>query len=135
MPQEEDEAKEAIEKYLGFPPPRMAGYHLAVKLFIRSEDIRQFTDETGNKMLIEVPDEVGVNDRYRSCTALVVSMGPDAYKGKRFEGSGPWCKVGDWVVIPRNEGTQIQYRGYTMHFIPDDRVLAIVEDPTYVVKC
>jgi co-chaperonin GroES (HSP10) len=139
---EEQEAKDFIEKHLGFPPPRMAGYHMAVKIYIREEDVHQVKDEEGKPVIgsngkpiyIALPDSTRVNDKFRNCTALVVSMGPEAYKGERFKESGPWCKVGDWVVIPRNEGVQVNYRGIPMQFIPDDRVLAIVEDPTYVTR-
>lgn len=139
---EEQEARDFIEKHLGFPPPRMAGYHMAVKIYVREEDVHQLKDEEGNPILgadgkpmyIALPGTVTAHDKWRSCTALVVSMGPEAYKGERFKESGPWCKVGDWVVIPRNEGTQVNYRGIPMQFIPDDRVLAIIEDPTYVTR-
>jgi co-chaperonin GroES (HSP10) len=132
---EEQEAKEFIEKHLGFPAPRMAGYHMAVKIYVRPEDIHTFVDEnTGETKSIYLPHTVTAHDKYRSCTALIVSMGPEAYKHERFKESGPWCKVGDWVVIPRNEGTQVNYRGVPMQFIPDDRVLAIVEDPTHVTR-
>lgn len=141
-PQEEQEAKSIIAKHLGFEPPRMAGYHMAVKIYIRAEDVHVMTDETGEPIIgddgkakyIALPDMVTAHDKFRNCTALVVSMGPDCYTGDRFKDSGPWCKVGDWVVIPRNEGTQVNYRGIPMQFIPDDRVLAIVEDPSYVTR-
>lgn len=133
-PDEEVDAAKFIEEHLGFPPPRTCGYHLSVKVYIRGKDVKSFVDNNGNKTLIEIPDVVGVEDRYRSCTALVLSMGPDSYKGKRFEDSGPWCKVGDWIVIPRNEGTQLNYRGTIIQVIPDDRVLMVVEDPSHVTK-
>lgn len=139
---EEQLAKEYIEKHLGFPPPRTAGYHMAVKIYVREEDVHQLKDDSGNPLLdssgkpmsIYLPAAVTAGDKWRSCVALVVAQGPESYKGSRFEKSGPWCKVGDWVVIPRNEGTQISYRGIPMQIIPDDRVLAIIEDPNYVTR-
>jgi len=133
-PEEEADARAFIQEHLGFEAPRPCGYHIAVKLYIRGDDVKKFVDDAGNEMLIEVPDVVAVEDRYRSCTALVLAVGPDSYKGKRFEESGPWCKVGDWVVIPRNEGTQLNYRGTIIQVLPDDRVLMTVEDPSHVTK-
>ena len=148
-PHEEEAAKEYIKEHLvsasgldDFEPPRPAGYHMAVKLYIRSEDVHGLKDDAGNAiigadgkpMFIALPASVTTNDKWRTCVALVVAQGPEAYQGDRFKRSGPWCKVGDWVVLPRNEGTQINYRGIPMQIIPDDRVLAIVEDPTYVTR-
>lgn len=132
---EEKEAKEFIQKHLGFLPPRVAGYYMAVKIYLRPEEITTVVDEvTGEKKSIYLPETVTANDKYRSCTALVVAMGNECYKGKRFRNSGPWCKVGDWVAIPRNEGTQLNYRGIPMQFIPDDRILCVVEDPAYITR-
>ena len=132
---EEQEAKELIEKHLGFPAPRATGYYMAVKIYLRPEEIATVVDEvTGKTKSIYLPESVTANDKYRNCTALVVSQGSECYKGKRFKNSGPWCKIGDWIAIPRNEGTQLNYRGIPMQFIPDDRVLCVVEDPSYITR-
>ena len=63
----------------------------------------------------------------------VLAMGPEAYKGKRFEHSGPWCKKGDWVVFARYAGSRIQIEGGEVRLLNDDEVLATVEDPTDVL--
>jgi len=131
---EEEEAKKFIEQHLGFPAPRVCGYYMAVKLYVRPEEVSTFTDKDGKEIKIILPESARVEDKWRSCTALVLSQGPQCYKGKKFKDSGPWCKVGDWIVIPRNEGVQVNYRGIPMQYIPDDRVLGIIEDPTHVVR-
>jgi co-chaperonin GroES (HSP10) len=131
---EEEEAKKIIEEHLGFPAPRVTGYHLAVKIYVREQDVHSFIDDKGEKKFIALPDSVTANDKFRNCTALVVSVGAGAYKGERFAETGPWCKVGDWVVIPRNEGTQVNYRGIPMQLIPDDRILCVIEDPSHVTR-
>jgi co-chaperonin GroES (HSP10) len=128
------QAKQIIEEQLGFPVPRVCGYHMAVKIFVRPEETKEILGDDGISRKIYLPHTVTVHDKYRSCTALVLSMGSEAYKGDRFKDSGPWCKVGDWVVIPRNEGVQINYREVPMQIIPDDRVLCIVEDPSHVTR-
>ena len=63
----------------------------------------------------------------------VLAMGPESYKGKRFENSGPWCKKGDWVVFARYAGSRIQIEGGEVRLLNDDEVLATVEDPTDVL--
>lgn len=141
-PHEEQEAKDFIEKHLGFPAPRCVGWQMAVKIYIREEDIHEAKDESGKPILgadgkpikIYLPSSIRTGEKFISCVGLVVSQGPDCYKGERFKESGPWCKVGDWVMFPRHEGTQISYRGIPMFVINDDKVKMVVEDPTYVTR-
>jgi co-chaperonin GroES (HSP10) len=97
-----------------------AGYMIALKLFTREQ-----ITEGG----IILPEIVLSEDKYQSCSALVCAMGPEAYKGEKFERSGPWCKVGDWVMIPRYEAVAVSYRGVALGLIPDDRILAVIKDP------
>jgi len=63
----------------------------------------------------------------------VLAMGPESYKGTRFEKSGPWCKLGDWVVFARYAGSRIQIEGGEVRLLNDDEVLAIVKDPTDIL--
>lgn len=144
-----EDAKSFVQKRLAamsgidnIEPPRPTGYHMAVALYIREEDVHQLKGDDGQPMLgpdgkplfIAIPNSARVNDKWTSCTALVVAQGPDVYHGARFKNSGPWCRVGDWVIIPRNEGVQINYRGIHMQIIPDDRVIGVVADPSHVTK-
>ena len=69
-----------------------------------------------------------------SCTGMVVQMGEDAYQGTRFENTGPWCKVGDWVSLPRHEGVQFDYRGKPMFYINDDKIVNVIEDPSHIKR-
>lgn len=132
---EEAEAKLIIEGHLNFPPPRVCGYHLVIKLFVGNEALSEVTNSVGEKIKIINPSVNIDANKWRSCTGLVLAIGPDAYRGKRFEErSGPWAKVGDWVVFPRHEGTQFNYRGIPMYFVPDDRLFAVVDDPSYVTR-
>lgn len=150
---EEEKAKQLIEECLGFEPPRSAGFQMAVKIYVRPEETAEFIKDDGTKGMLYLPQMVTGRDKFVNCTALVLSQGPDCYTGKRFEVSFfekifrfffgkwlkptkkmPWCKVGDWVVIPRNEGTQVNYRGIPVQYIFDDKVLGTVEDPSYVTR-
>jgi co-chaperonin GroES (HSP10) len=60
---------------------------------------------------------------------FVVAMGPDCYADKERFPSGPWCKVGDFVLVRPNAGTRLKIHGTEMRVINDDTVEGTVLDP------
>lgn len=115
----------SIVEELGFEPPEVSGYQIAVNLYIEP-------DRSPGGILY--PEQKKDMDKFRSCVGKVIAMGPDAYKSERFA-SGPWTKIGNWVAIPRNEGIQFDYRGAQIMIIADDRImLPNLADPTYVKR-
>jgi len=60
---------------------------------------------------------------------FVVAMGPDCYGDKDRFPTGPWCKVGDFVLVRPNAGTRVEIHGTEMRVINDDSVEAVVLDP------
>ena len=57
-----------------------------------------------------------------------------AYKGEDRHGvprypNGPWCRVGDWIMIPRQSSFLFQYKGVAMATLTDDKVMGILKDP------
>ena len=131
---EEDEAKQFIEEELGFPPMKAFSKELVVKIFVRSEELSTFKTTEGKTISIVLPEIYLANDKYTNFTALVLDVAKDCYTGEEYKESGPWCKVGDWIVIPRNVGTQKDYRGVTVQVIPEHAVYCVVEDPNYVER-
>lgn len=59
----------------------------------------------------------------------VLDVGPTAYTQEKFEKTGPWCKKGDYVLIPRLEGQKIKFKGTPLTIIACDRIIALVDDP------
>jgi co-chaperonin GroES (HSP10) len=108
---------------------RPAGYLVAVKIYIRPEELKTIKKEDGTEVTLYLPDTVRAEDKYSSVSALVCAVGPEAYQGEKFERSGPWCKVGDWILIPRYESTMVSYRGVAVALLPDDRVMAVIAGP------
>jgi co-chaperonin GroES (HSP10) len=108
---------------------RPAGYLVAVKIYIRPEELKTIKKEDGTEVTLYLPDTVRAEDKFSSVSALVCAVGPEAYQGEKFERSGPWCKVGDWILIPRYESTMVSYRGVAMALLPDDRVMAVITGP------
>ncbi len=120
---EEAAARELIDKQFvemtGKPfDGRVAGFMIAVKLYV-------LDDKIGSILLT---DQTREDSKYQSVAGLVVGMGPQAYQGDRYP-EGPWCKVGDWILLPRYEATMLTFRGVAMGMIPDDRVQMVIEDP------
>jgi co-chaperonin GroES (HSP10) len=138
-PHEEALAKQFIDEQFvemtGKPfDMRPAGYLVAVKIYIRPEELKTITQEDGTQVTLYLPDTVRAEDKYSSVSALVCAVGPEAYQGEKFERSGPWCKVGDWILIPRYESTMVSYRGVAMALLPDDRVMAVITGPDDVAS-
>jgi co-chaperonin GroES (HSP10) len=133
-PHEESLAKQFIDEQFiemtGQPfDMRPAGYLVAVKIYIRPEELKTIKKEDGTEVTLYLPDTVRAEDKYSSVSALVCAVGPEAYQGEKFERSGPWCKVGDWILIPRYESTMVSYRGVAVALLPDDRVMAVISGP------
>lgn len=60
---------------------------------------------------------------------FVVSLGPDCYSDKERFPTGPWCKVGDFILVRPNAGTRLKIHGTEMRMINDDSVEGVVLDP------
>lgn len=138
-PHEEALAKQLIDEQFvditGEPfDMRPAGYLVAVKIYVRPEELKTIKQDDGTEVTLYLPDTVRAEDKYSSVSALVCAVGPEAYQGEKFERSGPWCKVGDWVLIPRYESTMVSYRGVAMALLPDDRVMAVIKGPEDVMS-
>jgi co-chaperonin GroES (HSP10) len=61
--------------------------------------------------------------------AVVLDIGPEAYKDKAKFPSGPWCKIGDYVLIRAYAGTRFKVYGKEMRLINDDSIEGVVADP------
>ena len=59
----------------------------------------------------------------------VLAMGSQCYKDKERYPSGPWCKVGDWVIFARYAGSRIQIEGGEIRLLNEDEILATVKNP------
>jgi len=59
----------------------------------------------------------------------VLAMGSECYKDKERYPTGPWCKIGDWVVFARYAGSRINIEGGEVRLLNEDDILATVKDP------
>jgi len=111
------------------------------------EKATQLPTPTGYRILCALPEvekeyESGIikadeTIRYEGLLAtvlFVVALGPDCYNDKERFPSGPWCKVGDFVLVRPNAGTRVKIHGTEMRLINDDSIEALVLDPRGVSR-
>lgn len=107
----------------------------------------QLPKPTGYKLLIALPDpeettaggiikasETLYNEEISSITGFVVAMGPDAYADEKRFPNGPYCKVGDWIMMRAFSGTRFKIHGKEFRLLNDDSIEAVVEDPRGILK-
>jgi len=61
-------------------------------------------------------------------------MGESAYSDEERFPSGPWCKVGDYVMFRMNTGTRFKVNGKEFRLMNDDSIEAVVPDPRGICK-
>ena len=106
------------------------------------EKARQLPDPSGYRILCTIPEiddkfdnglikaDVTMHHEELLTTVLfVIKMGPDAYKDEKRFPSGPYCKVGDFVLVRPHAGTRLKIHGRDFRIINDDSVEGVVEDP------
>ena len=108
----------------------------------QEEKASQLPKPSGYRILCAIPDiedayesgllkaESTINFEEKLATVLfVVALGPDCYKDPTRFPSGPWCKVGDFIVVRPNSGSRLNIHGKELRMINDDTVEAVVDDP------
>ena len=107
----------------------------------------QLPKPVGYKLLIALPK---VEEKYESgilkadktmheefiltVVGVVVDIGEQAYSDKDRFPTGPWCKVGDYVVFRANSGTRIKVHGQEYRLLNDDSIEAVVTDPRAITR-
>ena len=110
---------------------------------VQAEDkASQLPDPSGYRILCAIPEmdetfENGIvkaditrqHDELLTTVLFVVKLGPDCYADKERFPSGPWCKVGDFVLVRPHAGTRIKIHNREFRMINDDSVEGTVDDP------
>lgn len=111
------------------------------------EKAKQLPEPSGYRILCAIPEidetyESGIikadttmhYEEVLSTVFFVVKMGPDCYKDPSRFPTGPWCKVGDFILARPNSGTRLKIHGREFRIINDDSVEGIVEDPRGITR-
>lgn len=81
-----------------------------------------------------MPDIVHDEQQYRSCVGLVVRKSKAVYLDDRYNQTGQWCDVGDWVVFPRHAGYKIHYEGMPIFVLKEDAIDLVIGDPSKITR-
>jgi co-chaperonin GroES (HSP10) len=103
--------------------PKPSGYRILCAI---PEAEKEFEDSAVG--LIKA-DETMRNEETLTTVLFVVDMGPDCYKDTAKYPSGPWCKVGDFVLVRPHAGSRLVIHGREFRVIYDDNVEGTVDDP------
>jgi co-chaperonin GroES (HSP10) len=111
------------------------------------EKAKALPEPSGYRILVAIPEqekefESGIlkadttmhTEELLSTVFFVVKMGPDCYKDQSRFPTGPWCKVGDFILARPNSGTRLKIHGREFRIINDDSVEGIVEDPRGITR-
>ncbi len=104
------DADAEIAKFEDLPP---VGWSLMLRLYTEPE-------MTAGGLILppKVRDEAVCNN----FIGLVVGMSKDAYTDIRYEKTGPWCKIGDWVIFPRHSGYRIFVGDIPLWILKEDAI-------------
>ena len=79
-------------------------------------------------------DKTLYEEKILSIVGAVLDMGEQAYADKDRFPTGPWCKVGDFVMFRANTGTRFKVNGVEYRLMNDDSIEAVVSDPRGVTR-
>ena len=120
----EEEAIEEAELEASIPKP--VGYRVLIAL--------PNVEETfGDSGLIKA-DQTRREEYILSTVGVVLDMGAEAYSDKERFPTGPWCKVGDYVMFRANTGTRFKVGKQEYRLMNDDSIEAVVDDPRAVSR-
>jgi hypothetical protein len=119
----DDHQKAILEQFGDKPLPEVPGYFVLLARFVRPDKVA--LGKSG--LSLYVAPKTQKEDEYQGQVGLVLAVGPEAYNNK----AEPWCKPGDWRVIPKleNGAYEFPYGGLTLCWAADDRIGPRVTNP------
>jgi len=100
--------------------PRPSGWHILCAI--------PEMDKEYDSGLVKADETIRIEETLTT-VLFVVALGPDCYTDKTRYPSGPWCKVGDFVLVRPNAGSRLVIHGREFRMINDDTVEGVVDDP------
>ena len=121
---EQEDARRLIESSLGVDLPELLGDGVAVKLFVREEDLFTTTNSHGKDITLILPESVRCHDISRHHAALVIAVGPAC--------PDDGVQVGDFVLIPRHEGVEMLWQDTVIRILSLSALYGVIQNPRKV---
>ena len=115
------EKQEQEEVVLEKQIPKPVGYKILVVL--------PTVEETFGEGDIAKSTQTMRDEYILSMVGAVIDMGEQAYIDEAKFPTGPWCKIGDYVVFSAHTGTRFRVGQQEYRMMNDDSIEAIVDDP------
>jgi len=106
-------------------PVAPTGFHLLIEM-------RKLAEKTAGGIVL--PEKSRKIEETAGIIGRVLGMGPDAYSDPQRFPSGPWCKVGDFILMRAYSGSRLISGDTEYRIINDDTVEAVVSDPSKVER-
>lgn len=117
------------------PLPSITGWNVLIRPVEVDTEIK-----VGESKSIILPSQFTEDVKYLTNVGRVVAMGPSCYKDPSVKPSdgayfpygrygNAWCKVGDYVVWGKHQGTKIMVKGVSFVLLQDELILMTVKDP------
>ena len=121
------------------PLPIITGYNLLIRPVEVQKDIDIKAHDGSNKKLI-LPSQLTEDVKHLTNVGQVKAIGPLAFKDPNTKPTDgpyhphgrylkPWCKVGDFVVWGKHQGTKIMIRGVSFVLLQDELILMTLDKP------
>lgn len=121
----EKEVAEITELEMEQQLPKPVGYRLLIAL--------PRVEEQYESGLLKA-DRTKHEEAIMSMMGAVIDMGAQAYSDKDRFPTGPWCKIGDFVMFRPHSGTRFKVNGQEFRLLNDDSIEAVVADPRGVQR-
>ena len=117
---------EKVQEELEASIPKPVGYRVLIAL----PNVDETYGETGL-----IKSSSTLREEYiLSTVGVVLDMGAQAYSDADRFPTGPWCKVGDYVMFRANTGTRFKVGKQEYRLMNDDSIEAVVDDPRAVTR-
>lgn len=102
------------------------GYRILVRM--------RKTDEKTRDGLLYVPQSTKMMEDTASQMGEVLAMGESAYMDSEKFPTGPWCKVGDTILMRSYAGSRFSIDKEEYRIINDDTVEGVALDPSRIER-
>lgn len=117
---------DVIREVLGEKHPIAVGWQVLVQTYELGDN---YINPDGSKSIFERPDIAKDRDECHMAVAKVLMVGSAAFTGSTFASWKVIPEEGDYVFIPKYEGSKFVHNGIPIQLFRDYDILTVAPDP------